>query len=185
MTDPLFRSVDHALAFAFRHPQGDLKRPAMNTFADGPKRAGRGLAGLDGAGQAGMILAALRSLGQLSFALGAARHLPKAIPCQCGRSCCTGWQENPTWRDAINEITAYASDAIPHRRVMLAVRKAVVMRHFGEKVSFAVIAKRCHVDRDTASAHAKVVIDFIREKDRLMRSDLYERLSGNDMLIAA
>ena len=183
MTDyQRFRSVEHALAFAFRHPQGDIGRPLVNRMADGPKRAGTGLGGVDASGQAGMILSSLRSLGGLSYALAAARNLPRAIPCSCGRSCCTGWQRNPDWVRAIETIVAEATVAVKHRRVMLLVRQAVVLRHFGEKTSFLEIAKQCRVDRDTVSAHAKAVGDFVRGKDRQMLSDLRERLAVGDLL---
>lgn len=176
--------MDDALFFAFRHPQGDIGRPLMSRMADGPKRPGTGLGGVEASGQAGLILAALKTLGEPSYALAAARYLPKAIPCTCKRSCCTGWQRNPEFVRAVEAITAAASDAVPHRRVLLNVRQAVVLRHFGEKVSFAEIAKQCRVDRDTASAHAKTVGDYIRRLESEMRSSLHSSFTEGGLIAA-
>lgn len=184
MNDALFSTVEDALVFAFRHPQGNIGRPLSSRMADGPRRLANGLGGDDAAGQAGLILAELRSLGEASYALAASRYLPKAIPCHCKRTCCTGWQRNPEWVRAIEAVTAAASNAIPHRRILLNLRQAVVLRHFGEKVSFSEIAKQCRVDRDTASAHAKSVGDYIRRLDAEMRANLYEAFSTGGLIAA-
>jgi hypothetical protein len=183
-TPATFRSVEHALAFAFRHPEAQVARTVLSRMAGGPERAGNGLGGLDGAGQAGLILSALRTLGEVAYALAAAKYLPKSIPCTCRKSCCTGWQRNPDWIGAIEKVTDSTSAALPHRRVMLGLRQAVVLRHFGEKVSFTEIAKQCRVDRDTASAHAKAVNDYIRRTEADMRASLFDRFATSGVIEA-
>lgn len=185
MTDieqPLFRSVEHALAFAFRHDQGNIGRPLMNRMADGPRRVGRGLVGLDASLQAGFILAAVFDLGEFPFAVAAARYLPHQIECNCGASCCHGYRPSPDWRRAIETVTTRASAIIPHRAIMQPVRRAVVLRHFGEKVSLKDIAERCHIDRDTASQHAKAITDFLRTQESTMRYEVYEKLALGEVI---
>jgi hypothetical protein len=173
---PLFRSVEAALAFAYRHPLNGIARPAINRMADGPTRTGRGLVGLDGAGQAGLILSAVSSLGEFSSALCDARYLPHVVDCTCGSACCTGHRVNQDWRLAVDTVTEGTNSAIPNRRIMLRLRQAVVFRYFGEKARFVEIAKACRVDRDTASAHANAVTTFLRGQERQLRADLCERL---------
>lgn len=177
--DPVFRGVEEALRFAFRHPQGAPARPMMSRLADGPSRPGRGLSGLDGAGQAGLILSALATLGELHESIAQARYLPHSLPCECGSECCTGYRVNPEWRIAIDAITERTTNLIPHRPIMLKLRKAVVCRHFGEKVNFIDIAKTLRVDRDTVSDHANIVVTFLKDQERLMRGRLSERLGLN------
>lgn len=182
LEEPLFRSVEHALAFAFRHPQGDVGRPLMNRMADGPRRTGRGLAGLDASGQAGLIQAAVREQGELAFAIAAARYLRHAVPCNCGASCCHGSRPNPDWVQAVATVTANASAALPHRTVMLPIRRAVVLRYFGQKLSLKDIAEHCRVDRNTASAHAKAITDFLRSQEGEMRHATYEKLALGELI---
>lgn len=184
LDEPLFRSVEQALAFAFRHPQGDVGRPLMNRMADGPRRTGRGLVGLDASMQAGLIQAAVKDVGELPFAIAAARYLRHTVPCACGASCCHGFRPNQEWVRAITTVTEAASEAIPHRHVMHAVRKAVVMRYFGEKVSLKDVAERCRVDRNTASAHAKAITDFLRSHEGEMRHSVYDRLALGEVIEA-
>jgi hypothetical protein len=174
--DPVFRGVDEALRFAFRHPQGSPERSLQSRLADGPSRPGKGLAGLDGAGQAGFVLSALASLGEFYESIAQARYLPHSVPCSCGSDCCTKYRVNPEWRIAIDTITDRTTNLIPHRPIMLRLRKAVVVRYFGEKVNFVEIAKGLRVDRDTVSNHANVVASFLKDQERLMRSKLIERL---------
>lgn len=173
---PVFRSVEHALAFAFKHPHGQIERPLSNRMADKTGHNGHGLSGLDGAGQAGIILGKLQSLGDFAYSLAAARYLPHTMECHCGAPCCTGWRQAPEWRQAIDTIAAEATHLLPHRRPMLMVRRAVVLRYFGEKANFSEIAKTCRVDRDTVSHHANIVKGFIRASEHRMRAEMADSL---------
>lgn len=158
---PLFASAHSALVFAFNFSGQSYDRPMMNRMADGPKRSGKGLVGLDGAGQAGFIRAEVSALGKLAEAVIVARIAPRSIECPCGSSCCSGHKPNVEWSNAI----AYLSDHM--RRTALfgctsngLLRREYVARYFCRKESrdrLEKLAERYGVDRHTISAHAAKV----------------------------
>lgn len=150
---PLFNSAHSALVFAFNFSGQSYDRPMMNRMADGPKRSGKGLVGLDGAGQAGMIRGEVAVLGKLHEAIVTAYYAPHSMPCDCRKPCCSGSKINPEWSDAIGFITQAAIGQLSGACSNYRLRRAIVSRNFGEKCSLVDIANACGVNRDTASAH--------------------------------
>lgn len=154
--EPLFSSTHAALVFAFNFSHQAYDRPVMNRMADGPKRSGKGLVGLDGAGQAGMIRAAVDALGREEAMVITARFAPRRDRCACRRDCCSGWVPGREWRAATDHLTEYVlrmalAGTVSHYRL----RNGIVRRVFGDDVKLVEIAEAAGVNRDTVSDHAK------------------------------
>ena len=166
--EALFGSAHAALVFAFNFSGQSYDRPMMNRMADGPKRSGKGLVGLDGAGQAGMIRREVADLGQLREAIITAYYAPRSLPCACRRPCCSGQTVNAEWSDAIGCITQAAVGQLSGMTSNYRLRRGIVMRAFGEKVSISELANVCGVNRDTAAAHNEKVSAWLmgRRHDR-------------------
>lgn len=154
--EPLFSSTHAALVFAFNFSHQAYDRPVMNRMADGPKRSGKGLVGLDGAGQAGMIRAAVDALGREEAMVITARFAPRRDECECTRPCCSGYVPGREWRAAVDHLTEYVlrmalAGTVSHYRL----RNGIVRRVFGEDVKLVDIAEVAGVNRDTVAEHAK------------------------------
>lgn len=158
---PLFASAHSALVFAFNFSGQSYDRPMMNRMADGPKRSGKGLVGLDGAGQAGMIRGEVAVLGKLHEAIVTAYYAPHSMPCDCRKSCCSGSKVNPEWSEAISFITQAAMSHLSGLMSNHRLRRAIVAKNFGEKVSLGDVAAVCGVNRDTASAHNEKISTWL------------------------
>ena len=169
--DALFSSAHAALTFAFNFSSQAYDRPMMNRMADGPARSGKGLVGLDGAGQAGMIRREIAALGQLREAIITACFAPQSLPCSCRRPCCSGQTINTEWSDAIGVITQAAvgqlSGCISNHRL----RRGIVEKAFGAKVSISDLAVACGVSRDTASAHNEKLVAWLRGSKRRLSAE--------------
>lgn len=175
---PLFRSVEDALAFAYRHAPAEAPVSSVNGMAGSVPPPGRGLGGLDGAAQAGLILAAVQALGHLPENICRARFMVRSVSCSCGSACCSGRRLNPDWLQAVAIVTAAINHEVPGHKVMYRMRRAVVGRYFGEKIKFTDIAKELRIDRDTASAHANAVQTALRQKESAIRGELFSRLES-------
>ena len=154
--EPLFSSTHAALVFAFNFSHQAYGRPVMNRMADGPKRSGKGLVGLDGAGQAGLIRAAVDALGREEAMVITARFAPRREKCECTRPCCSGYVPGREWRAAIDHLTEYVlrmalAGTVSHYRV----RNGIVRRIFGDTVNLGELAEHACVGRDTMGDHAK------------------------------
>lgn len=154
--EPLFSSTHAALVFAFNFSHQAYDRPVMNRMADGPKRSGKGLVGLDGAGQAGMIRAAVDALGREEAMVITARFAPRRDKCECRQPCCSGYVPGREWRAAIDHLTEYVlrmalAGTVSHYRV----RNGIVRRIFGDTVNLGELAGHAGVGRDTMGDHAK------------------------------
>ena len=159
--EALFSSAHAALTFAFNFSGQAYDRPAMNRMADGPARSGKGLVGLDGAGQAGMIRREVADLGPLREAIITAYYAPRSLPCACRRPCCSGHTVNAEWSDAIGCITQAAVSQLSGVVSNYRLRRGIVTRAFGEKVSLTELATICGVNRDTASSHNEKVSSWL------------------------
>lgn len=154
--EPLFSSTHGALLFAFNFSHQAYDRPVMNRMADGPKRSGKGLVGLDGAGQAGLIRSAVDALGREEAMVITARFAPRREECECTRPCCSGYVPGREWRAAIDHLTEYVlrmamAGTVSHYRV----RNGIVRRIFGDTVNLGELAEHACVGRDTMGDHAK------------------------------
>lgn len=160
--DALFKSVNHALAFAMNFTHGTIKRSGVVKMMGGGG-TGRGLAGLDGAAQAGMIKQALEALPSVYAHVLIARFAPQSEPCTCKRWCCRGWRETQEWHGSIDWLTEHIFEiGLTGNIAHIKFRRSVVARYFGSKISFLEIARECGVDRDTASALNAKIVDYFR-----------------------
>ncbi|HXC40835.1 MAG TPA: DNA-binding protein [Burkholderiales bacterium] len=173
---PLFKTAKGALLFAFNYSHGTLKRSALAGMMGGARRAGRGLGGLDGAAQAGMIKAMVVELGDARAAIVVARFEPQSIPCSCRSACCRGFRENPAWSEAVAVLTERALVALSGHLSHFRMRRALVARFFGQRHNLNDIAKQCGVNRDTASAHYKKVVEWLAEQETIGRHALEAKL---------
>jgi hypothetical protein len=163
--EPLFRSVNHALAFAHNFTHGTLKRTGLQKMMGGPVKSGRGLAGLDGAAQAAIIKSMIEAMPKVYSSTLIARFAPQQDECSCGRSCCRGWKESEDWARAIDWLAAHVYEiglcaGIGHWKF----RRSVLMRYFGSSISFLTIANECGVHRHTASELNLRIVDYFRGK---------------------
>lgn len=167
--DPLFRTDGGALMFALNYTHGTCKKPGLTTLMGGGG-GGRGLGGLDGAAQAGMLRSELDWLRAHRKAILIARFAVPQLPCLCDRPCCRGYRENPEWVQAIGDLTEHVlmvgvAGTISHFRL----RRAMVQRYFGARVSFVEMATLCKVSRNTASAQHAEVVKYLKNEERRAR----------------
>ena len=159
--EPLFKSADDALRYAFSYSGQAYDRPTMNRMADGPHKSGKGLAGIDGAAQAGMIRAELKGIGGLFLAIVTASYAPTTFPCDCGSACCSGQKVNLEWAEAITTITQTAAGRVSCGS-NLRLRRTIVANCFlrkSDRKPIGDVADYCGVHRDTASDHnAKIAL---------------------------
>ncbi|MCL2076337.1 MAG: hypothetical protein FWH15_07875 [Betaproteobacteria bacterium] len=156
---PLFKSVHHALTFAYNF-EGQPERPLMNRMGKGSE-PGIGLGGLDGAAQAGFIRAEVEQLGTLAEAIIIARFAPHTLPGLDG-SC---RRKNPLWRVAISVIADRARTSVlagcdTTSETRLAYVK-LLYAHQNERVNLKKIAERSGIHRNTAQSHARRVREWL------------------------
>lgn len=160
MIEPLFKSADDALRYAFSYSGQAYDRPVMNRMADVQHKSGKGLAGIDGAAQSGMIRAELKKIGGLFLAIITASYAPTTFPCECGSACCSGQKVNLEWAEAITTISQAASGRVSGSNLRL--RRTIVANCFlrkSERKPIGEMADYCGVHRDTASDHnAKIAL---------------------------
>lgn len=174
--EPIFTSAHAALKFAFNFSHGTLKRGVLAQMLGGGGN-GRGLAGLDGAAQAGMIQCELGALSEVRRSIVVAKFSPQHEPCSCRSSCCRGWVENRAFGDAIKFISEYIlveglTGNISHYRL----RRSIVLRYFGVRVSFVELATMCGVNRDTASDLNKRVMGHLDHEKGAAMNEVDDRL---------
>lgn len=180
---PPFHTVKGALAFAFNFSHGSVKKPFLASLA-GASRPGRGLSGLDGAGQAGLIRAAVHELKPAvreQIIIG--RFAPRKLPCTCRRACCAGYILSFEWAQAVEWLTEHILVAALAGTVSnFRLRRALIVRFFGEELSISRVANDCHVKRDTAAEHNKRVVTYLEEHERTAEIELKGRLEASGVI---
>lgn len=161
MEEALFLSAHAALVFAFNFSGQSYDRPMMNRLGAPTLGSGKGLVGLDGAAQAGMIRAEVQAMGKLAEAILTARVAPRAKPCSCRSSCCSGHKPNKEWTDAIAYLADYVRTTVYAGCVVNGLmRREYLVRYFTRKedrTSLEAMAEKYEIARNTVSAHnAKV-----------------------------
>lgn len=175
--EPLFVTTRGALWFAHNFTHGSLKKSAMAAMIPDGEPAGKGLGGLDGAAQAGMILAEVSTLSPLGQNLTMARYAPRKALCKCGSHCCTGFKPNRQWSEAIDWLANHV-----HAAVQVGVfshyhlRRALVMRYFGEESNFRDIAAKCGVNKDTASHYNQKISAYLSAQEAKIEQQADELL---------
>jgi hypothetical protein len=182
LEQPLFRTVNGALSFAFNFKHGHLKPSALATMMAGARPKGKGLGGLDGAAQAGMIREQVDSLGLRGDIL-TARFAVRALPCPCRRPCSSGWRGNEEWLQAIAAISNHVrSVALKGTTVNFTLRLAIVRRYFGVRQSLADAAHASGVERHTASAHANKAITYLKAEEAQARYAIEAKLKASGVV---
>lgn len=157
---PIFESAHQALAFAYNFSGSTLDRPLMSRMADKPKRAGRGLVGLDGAGQAGMILRQLKDLDRIYRAIFMCKFAPRETSCPC----CGHPVPAAEWQGAVREVSdaIQLSGALSGHLVHRLVRDELVGRYFGKKVHLQQLAAKANISPNTVTAHNSKITIWLR-----------------------
>jgi hypothetical protein len=86
-----------------------------------------------------------------------ARFAPRSFPCSCGRSCCSGYTPNPEWEAAIRELTQAALVPLAGHLSHYLVRRKLVEEVFGVKVKLELLAEKASVNKNTVTAHRKII----------------------------
>lgn len=182
-SDPLFRSAHDALVFAFNFSMDLYDRPLMNKMADGPRPEGKGLSGLDGAAQAGFVRAELHSLGAIPEAILIARIAPRSQPCECRKPCCSGQSLNPEWIGAVDALVQHAMAALSGCGVVhYRVRRASVLRYFGERVSLTETAEKCGISKNTVTDHNQKILKALKTDEAAAWGRFESRLIASGMV---
>lgn len=182
--DGIFKSAHEAIIFAINFSgQQYALSPMAKLMQLGPMGSGRGLGGLDGAGQAGMVIAELCNIEYFaSLALIARCSAPKAR-CLCESSCCSGWRENPVWREAIGQLSDHVLPSLAGSFSNRPLRVASVKKYFGEKITIQEIAEDVGVHRDTASDQNAKVVKMLKTLESKGWLEFTNRLESCGMLI--
>lgn len=159
--EKLFRTPQEALVFAFNYSMQQQGRPLADRLASPAARTGKGLSGNDGAGQAGMIRRELEQLSAIDRAVLIARYAPRSMPCACGRACCSHHMPNPEYAAAITDLTRLAQSLFSGRLSHYQLRRALVEKALGVKVTIKEIADKCEVAEKTADTHWRTIRDWI------------------------
>lgn len=174
---PLFKTAKGALLFAYNFSHGTVKKPFLASLMGGSRPAGKGLGGLDGAAQAGMIKAEVAGMSQVHRFIIAARYSPPKTPCECRAPCCVGFRLNRDWAEAIDWLAMHVHAAALTGTVSnYRLRRALVMRWFGQEVSMTEVASNCRVKRDTAAEHNKRVVAYLGVEETGAEREIYGRL---------
>jgi hypothetical protein len=173
----LFKSTHGALKFAFSIAHASPQN-IIDKLMHGATPAGKGLGGLDGCGMAGMIKAEIAAIDpRIRGQIITARFALHGVPCTCHHACCSGETPNPEWMRAIGEISDLVrTGALAGLLVSYLLRRVIVRRYFGERISLREAAEQCRVDRDTASEHASRVITYLRAQEKAGWYDIDGRL---------
>ncbi len=156
----VFETAHQALMFAFNFSASTLDRPLTSRMADKYRPTGKGLAGNDGAAQAGLILKRIEQhLSRLHQAILYARFAPREEACPC----CNHPRARDEWMASIRVISdAAVASALTGHLTARALRDGLVARYFGQKIHLQELAARAGVNRDTASNHNGMIVNWLR-----------------------
>lgn len=99
----------------------------------------------------------LTQLTVVERAVVTARFAPRSYPCSCGRRCCSGYTPNPEWEEAIRDLTQAALTPLAGHLSHYLVRRKLVEEVFGVKVKLEQLAERASVNKNTITAHRKII----------------------------
>jgi hypothetical protein len=169
MDDPLFKSANDALVYAFQFGKDWHTKNALATWvhereSKGRRGKGKGLIGFDGAAQAGMVLSEVGRLADAMKASIVCRYAIRRGHCSaCGSATFT-----EAWREGIEELTEYvlpSVNGISPRQM----RKRLVEHYFGEPVDMKDLSSKWDVSKSTAYNHRDAIHTCLRRlEDRAM-----------------
>ncbi|QUN44678.1 hypothetical protein KEH56_36525 [Burkholderia cenocepacia] len=152
--EPVFKSTDDALRFAFRF---STQQHCSSELASLLRRSGGAsdrLVGPDGVVQAGMVRAEVDRLPPIQQALLIGRYALAEIPCTCGRTCCSGSVPNPEWTAAITTLTKSTIVEFSGRVTNFRLHREIIGNALlGIRVTDASLAARYGVHRQTVATH--------------------------------
>lgn len=159
--EQLFRTPQDAMVYAFSYSMQQQDRPLADRLASPAARTGKGLHGNDGAGQAGMIRRELAQLTDVDRAALVALFAPRSYPCACGSACCSRHTPNPEYVAAITLLTEKALGQLAGHLSHYQLRRSLVEKALGTKMTIKSIATKCEVAEKTADAHWRIIRDWI------------------------
>ncbi|MBN3777423.1 DNA-binding protein [Burkholderia sp. Ac-20345] len=155
--EPLFKSTEHALRYAFTYSTQQYGKSAMAVMYS-PPGSGRGLGGIDGAGQAGMVRAEVDKLSPAQQAVLIGRYAPPDLPCACGAACCSKHRPNKEWAAMLDWLARYTavlfSGCLSNERLRRALVRNVLT---GQQSEYTALGKQYGVDRNTVAKHAAMI----------------------------
>jgi len=182
----IFKSAQEAVLFACHYSaQQYAMSPMAKLLQRGGSGSGRGLVGLDGAAQSGMVMAELGRMEHLRMLAVIARSAPRREQCSCMSACCSGWKVSPMFQDAVSQLSSACVDALEILPPVHRFRVAVIMRHFGEKLSVTDVSDNLGIPARTAGRHASAIAAYLKALEKSAWADLYDQLSESGMLIGA
>lgn len=185
MDAPLFKSAQEAVRFACGYNLEVYPRTKMNQMAQPSSgKGGSGKGGLDGAGNAGFILAEVSRLPKIQGCCLIARCAPHFISCTCGSDCCSRKKPNWHWMNVIGELNSdlrnlMQQEKTPGKRGMVdhpELRRAIIIKHFGETIHLGKLAKRCEVNEGTVSNHRAFIVKALKSAEKDAWKAIDERL---------
>jgi len=181
--EPLFKSAHAALSFAFNFSDQQWQPSAMARMMGGPPLGkGRGLVGVDGAAQAGMIKAVLGGLSDIHRSILVANTMPRYKRCDCGIPCCSGRRPMPEWEAAIDVLIRASMSAVPMTFSYYQMRRGVIRKYFGEKLSLGEIADKCGVNRNKVGEYKKPLWEWLRDNDSVATSQIEDALRDQNVV---
>ncbi|MEB2499551.1 DNA-binding protein [Burkholderia cenocepacia] len=152
--EPVFKSTDDALRFAFRFSTQQHCSSELASLLRRSGGASERLVGPDGVVQAGMVRAEVDKLPPIQQALLIGRYGLAEIPCTCGRACCSGSVPNPEWTAAITTLTKSTIVEFSGRVTNFRLHREIIGNALlGIRVTDASLAARYGVHRQTVATH--------------------------------
>ncbi|KVD35443.1 hypothetical protein WI84_16375 [Burkholderia ubonensis] len=159
--EPLFKSTEHALRYAFTYSTQQYGKSAM-ALMYAPPGSGRGLGGIDGAGQAGMVRAEVEKLSPAQQAVLIGRYAPPDLPCACGAACCSKRRPNNEWAATLEWLGRYTAVLFAGCLSNERLRRALVRNALTDQQSeYTALGKQYGVDRHTVAKHANVITEAL------------------------
>ena len=165
--EALFSSAHAALTFALNFSGQQFGKSAVAEFAaPAGGGSGKGLGGLDGAAQAGMVKQELHSCGLLVESLLVARVAQDTTVCSCNSACCSGRRANKEYQDALGFLTMECAQFFAGMLSLYSVRRGLIRKHFGEKVSLKELALDAGCNEKTVYSQNEKISAWLKGTDR-------------------
>lgn len=164
----IFKSAHEALVFAFNFKGQQYPRtPMTQLLAGGTLGSGRGLVGVDGAGQAGMVLREVLDLppDQRAVIIG---RFSKPVECPC----CGGDAPSADYSEAVEHLGQVLKGPLAGTTCNSRVRRELVRRYLGGKVSMSQLAEATGLPRRTLTDHFRTVAKVLAPVEKTARASL-------------
>ena len=164
----IFKSAHEALVFAFNFKSQQYPRtPMTQLLAGAALGSGRGLVGVDGAGQAGMVLREVLDLppDQRAVIIG---RFSKPVECPC----CGGDAPSADYSESVEHLAQVMKGPLSGTTCNSRVRRELVRRYLGGKVSMSALAEATGLPRRTLTDHFRTVSKVLAPMEKTARSSL-------------